>query len=484
MLALIDGNNFYVSCERVFQPWLKGRPVVVLSNNDGCAIARSDEAKALGIKMGAPYFQLRELEREAGLIALSANFALYGDMSDRMMSLAAGLGHTQEIYSIDESFVDLSGIPGDLVRRARTMRRRISQWIGIPTCIGIGPTKTLAKLANAIAKSAERKPGSYPAHHAQICHLGACSPQELAQLLQATDVGEVWGVGPRIAAKLRAQGMATAQDLACMSPAAARAMSSVVLEKTVRELQGTPCFVFEDEPVPKQQIACTRSFGHPVTELTDLQQAVTEFACRAAEKLRKQKGHAAQVLVFIRTSPFRPQDAPYSRSACLPLPVPTSDSAHITQAAIAVLHNIYQPGYRYAKAGVMLMGLQPATRRQMTLDLSRHPGLPSDVQPASRTKLMATMDQINQRHGRGSLQLASAGMGQTPQIWRMKQAFKTPAYTTDWQSLLTVHDDANAMSLHGPRATVRQDGRHPHSHPGTRPAVARQSPASGSRSGV
>ena len=447
MLALIDGNNFYVSCERVFQPWLQGRPVVVLSNNDGCAIARSDEAKVLGIKMGAPYFQLRELERDAGLIALSANFALYGDMSDRMMSLAASLGHKQEVYSIDESFVDLSGIPGDLVRRARTIRKRIHQWIGIPTCIGIGPTKTLAKLANAIAKSAERKPGSYPAHHAQICHLGACSAQELAQLLQATEVGEVWGVGPRIAARLRAHGIVTAQDLACMSPATARAMSSVVLEKTVRELQGTPCFVFEDEPVPKQQIACTRSFGQPVMALVDLEQAVTEFACRAAEKLRQQKAHAAQVLVFIRTSPFRPNDAPYSRSACLPLPVPTSDSAHITQAAIVLLHNIYQSGYRYAKAGVMLMGLQPATREQMTLDLSRHGG---DAQPANRARLMATMDQINQRHGRGSLKLASAGMEQTPQIWRMKQAFKTPAYTTDWRSLLTVHNDANAMRQHWP----------------------------------
>ncbi len=254
MLALIDGNNFYVSCERVFQPWLQGRPVVVLSNNDGCAIARSDEAKALGIKMGAPYFQLRELERDAGLIALSANFALYGDMSDRMMSLAAGLGHHQEVYSIDESFVDLSGIPGDLVRRARTIRKRIHQWIGIPTCIGIGPTKTLAKLANAIAKSAERKPGSYPAQHAQICHLGACSPQELAELLQATEVGEVWGVGPRIAAQLRAQGITTAQDLAVMSPAAARAMRSVVLEKTVRELNGTPCIEFEDEPRPSNRL--------------------------------------------------------------------------------------------------------------------------------------------------------------------------------------------------------------------------------------
>ena len=439
MYALVDGNNFYVSCERVFQPWLQGRPVVVLSNNDGCAIARSDEAKALGIKMGAPYFQLRERERDAGLVALSANFSLYGDMSDRMMSLAAGLGHKQEVYSIDESFVDLSGISGDLVRRARQIRRRILQWIGIPTCIGIGPTKTLAKLANAIAKSAERKPGSYPAHHAQICHLGACTPQELAALLQATDVGEVWGVGPRIAARLRAQGIATAQDLVSMSPATARAMSSVVLEKTVRELQGTPCFEFEDEPSPKQQIACTRSFGHPVTELADLQQAVTEFACRAAEKLRKQKGHAAQVLVFIRTSPFRQQNAQYSRSACLPLPVPTSDSAHITQAAMALLQSIYEPGYLYAKAGVMLMGLQPAARQQLTLDLSRHWG---DAQPANRTRLMLAIDQINQRHGRGSLKLGSAGTGHAAQIWHMKQDFKTPAYTTDWAHLLTVQMDA------------------------------------------
>jgi DNA polymerase V len=435
--ALVDGNNFYVSCERVFQPRLNHRPVVVLSNNDGCAIARSNEAKALGIAMGAPYFKIQHLEQEAGLVALSANFALYGDMSDRMMSLAAGLGHQQEVYSIDESFLDLSNIPGDLVRRSHQIRRRILQWIGIPTCIGIGPTKTLAKLANHIAKNAERKPGSYPEQHAQICHLGAVSGPEFAALLQATEVGEVWGVGPRIAARLRAQGICSAHDLARMNPAAARALSSVVLEKTVRELQGTPCFVFEDEPAPKQQIACTRSFGHPVTEWPHLQQAVTEFACRAAEKLRKQASHAAQVLVFIRTSPFRPNDPQYSRSACLPLPVPTSDSAHITQAANALLQSIYQPGYRYAKAGVMLMGLQPATRQQAVLDLSRHAG---DAQPANRTRLMLALDQINQRYGRGSLKLASAGAGQAPQIWHMKQERKTPAYTTDWAKLLTVSD--------------------------------------------
>jgi DNA polymerase V len=435
MLALIDGNNFYCSCERVFQPWLQNRPLVVLSNNDGCAIARSDEAKALGIKMGAPYFQLRELERDSGLIALSANFALYGDMSDRMMTLAAGLGHTQEVYSIDESFVDLSGIPGDLVRRARTIRQRIHQWIGIPTCIGIGPTKTLAKLANAIAKSAERKPGSYPAHHAQICHLGACNAQELAALLQATEVGDVWGVGRKIGAQLRENGVHTALDLQRMSPAAAKAGWSVVLEKTVRELNGVPCIEFEDEPPAKQQIACTRSFGHPVTELIELQEAVTEFACRAAEKLRKQNSHTGHIMAFIRTSPFRKQDPQYSRSASVPLPSPTSDSAHITQAANAIIKRIYRPGFKYAKAGVMLMDLQPATREQLTLDFD-------ETMPENRVRLMDAMDQVNQRYGRGTLKLASAGAPRAIKLWAMRQEHKTTAYTTDWAGLLSVHLDA------------------------------------------
>ena len=431
MLALIDGNNFYVSCERVFQPWLQGRPVVVLSNNDGCAIARSDEAKALGIKMGAPYFQLRELERDAGLIALSANFALYGDMSDRMMNLAAGLGHKQEVYSIDESFVDLSGIRGDLVRRARTIRKRIHQWIGIPTCIGIGPTKTLAKLANAIAKSAERKPGSYPAQHAQICHLGACTPQELQALLAATEVGEVWGVGRKIGEQLRENGIHTALDLQRMSPSAAKAGWSIVLEKTVRELNGTPCIELEDEPPAKQQIACTRSFGHPVTELNELQEAITEFACRAAEKLRQQGSHTACIMAFIRTSPFRQQDAQYSRSASIPLPSPTSDSAHITQAANAIVKRLYQSGYKYAKAGVMLMDLQPATREQLTLDLD-------ETLPENKTRLMQAMDQLNQRYGRGTLQLASAGAPKAIKLWAMRQERMSSGFTTDWAGLAVV----------------------------------------------
>ena len=218
MFALVDGNNFYVSCERVFRPTLEGVPVIVLSNNDGCAIARSNEAKALGVKMGHPWHQLRHLEEEAGLVALSANFALYGDMSDRMMSLAAGLGPSQEVYSIDESFIGLAGVRGDLKARALAVRERILRWVGIPCCVGIGPTKTLAKLANHVAKQAERKPGSYPPEHARVCDLSGLSREAVDALLGATEVGAVWGVGRRIGAQLVAGGVWTALDLARLKP--------------------------------------------------------------------------------------------------------------------------------------------------------------------------------------------------------------------------------------------------------------------------
>jgi DNA polymerase V len=438
MYALIDGNNFYVSCERVFRPSLNDRPVVVLSNNDGCAISRSNEAKALGIRMGAPWFQIQHFEAEAGLVSLSANFALYGDMSDRMMSLAAGLGHRQEVYSIDECFVDLSGIPGDWVRRARIIRQRLWRWIGIPSCIGIGPTKTLAKLANHIAKDAERKPGSYPLQHAQVCHLGLLGQAQLDDLLARTGVGEVWGVGPRISRQLIAQGVETALDLARLPPAAARAQWGVVLERTVRELQGTPCLDIEDVPSPKQQIACTRSFGQPVLQLDDLREAVTEFACRAAQKLRDQNSHAAQVLVFVRTSPFRatPQ---YSQSSVVPLRRPGADSAHITQAALAALDVIYRPGYLYAKAGVMLLDLQPASLRQGELLLNEPDADVTALLPAERRgsqQLMQALDRIEQRHGRGTVKLGSASLSTAaPPVWQMKQARRTPGYTTDWNDL-------------------------------------------------
>lgn len=426
MYALVDGNNFYVSCERVFRPSLNGRPVVVLSNNDGCAISRSNEAKELGIKMAAPWFKIRHLEESAGLVALSANFVLYGDMSDRMMTLAAGLGPTQEIYSIDESFVGLHGVRGDLVARGRKVRERILQWTGIPTCIGMAPTKTLAKLANHIAKTAERRPGSYPRELAQVFNLAALPAQDLDDVLQATDVGDVWGVGPRISEQLREGGIRTVLDLTRMDPATARRGWSVTLEKTVRELQGQPCINLDDAPGPKQQIACTRSFGKPVHQLGPLIEAVSEFAGRAGEKLRKQNCLATELLVFMHTSPYRPGPQ-CSRSVVVPLRRPTDDTLALAKAAAEGMRFMYVAGYQFIKAGVILVDLQPASVQQRELDLS-DPNEPPATR--DRSRLMAAMDLINTRFGKGTVHSGGTGNPGTNRVWTMKQERRTPAYTT------------------------------------------------------
>ena len=427
MYALVDGNNFYVSCERVFRPSLQGRPVIVLSNNDGCAIARSNEAKELGIKMGAPWFQIRHLEKTEGLVALSANFTLYGDMSDRMMTLAAGLGPTQEIYSIDESFIGLHGVRGDLTRRAHIIRDRILRWTGIPCGIGIAPTKTLAKLANFIAKTAERKPGSYPEHLARVCHLGALSQAELEAVLGATDVGEVWGVGPRIATQLREGGIKTVLDLARMDTATVRKRWNVTLERTVREVQGFPCIDMDDAPAPKQQIACTRSFGRPVTDLAPLIEAVSEFASRAAEKLRKQGSLAGALQVFMHTSPHR--DGPQlSRSVTVPLRRPTADSRVLAKGAADGMRFMYVQGFQLIKAGVFLMDLQPASVQQGELELEPEEG-------RDRTRLMAAMDALNGRFGMGTLHLGSTGLQGNTCTWGMRQERRTPQYTTRWEDV-------------------------------------------------
>jgi len=428
--ALVDGNNF-VSCERVFRPSLNGLPVVVLSNNDGCAIARSNEAKALWIKMGAPWFQIKHLTDSDGLVALSANFALYGDLSDRMMSIAAGLGPSQEVYSIDESFVGLDGVRGDLVERSHKIRSRILQWVGIPCGIGIGSTKTLAKLANHIAKAAERKPGIYPDHLAQVCNLSTLSPDELASVFDATEVGEVWGIGRRISKQLTDGGIKTVQDLVRMDPGTVRRGWSVVLERTVRELQGTQCIGLDDSPEPKKEIACTRSFGHPVLELSGLTEAVTEFSSRAAEKVRKQHSLAGDVMVFVRTSPFR-KDPQYSRSIVVPLLRPSADTGAIVQAAVAGLQAIYRPGFKYAKAGVMLLDLGPDSVVQGELDFADGESL---QEVAEKTRLMTALDTINQRFGKGTMKMASAGLDGDRRVWSMKQERRTPAYTTHWEDM-------------------------------------------------
>jgi len=426
MYALVDGNNFYVSCERVFRPSLQGRPVVVLSNNDGCAIARSNEAKALGIGMGQPYHEFRRLEGDAGLVTLSANFTLYGDMSTRLMSIAAGLGPEQEIYSIDESFVGVAGVPA-ITRRAHLVRERLLQWIGVPCGIGIGSTKTLSKLANHVAKSADRKPGSYPGEFARVANLGELPASDLDAVLAATELGDVWGIGRRIGEQLRAAGLRTALDVARLDPATVRRRWSVVLERTVRELQGQPCIQLEDAAAAKKEIACTRSFGRTIQRLQDLQEAVTEFVGRAAEKLRRQESLAGQLLVFIHTSPFRRQDRQYARSITVPLRRPTADTLHLADVAITALQAIYRPGYNYAKAGVMLLDLQDQAVEQGELDLDE-PG-------ADRGRLMAAVDAINRRHGRGAVHAAGAGTAGDRREWAMRQQRRTPHYTTDWQQL-------------------------------------------------
>lgn len=432
MYALVDGNNFYVSCERVFRPSLNGRPVVVLSNNDGCAIARSNEAKALGIKMGEPWFKIRHLEEKEGLVALSANFTLYGDMSDRMMSLAAGLGPSQEIYSIDESFIGLQGVRGDLVDRAWKIRARIYQWIGIPCCIGIASTKTLSKLANHIAKTAERKPGRYPEAQSTVCDLSRLGTKQLRDVLNATDVSEVWGIGRQISAQLKGAGVTSVQDFLDLPSSVVRSNWGVVLERTWRELQGEPCIELSGTPAAKQQIACTRSFGHPISGLDQLQEAISEFTTRASEKLRKQKHLAGQVLVFARTSPFR--DGPrFSRSVVVPLVRPSADTTELADAALKGVRHIYESGFQLAKAGVMLLDLVPDTFVQSELAWAETPTGSRD-----RNKLMRAMDSVNERFGKRTVLLGSSGLNQGADTWGMRQLRMTPSYTTKWSDAPTV----------------------------------------------
>ena len=437
MFALVDGNNFYVSCERVFRPSLVGQPVIVLSNNDGCAISRSNEAKELGVRMGQPWFECRHLERQHGLVALSANFTLYSDMSDRMMSIVGSTAPRQEIYSIDESFLDLGGVYAESSKRVaagHALREKVLRWTGLLTCVGFGPTKTLAKLANHIAKTAERKPGLYPPDLAQVCDLGGMAPADRQALLGRTAVGEVWGVGRRIGAQLEAAGVATVLDLARLNPAAVRMRFSVVLEKTVLELRGISCMALDDAPQPKQQIMCSRSFGQPVLQQAGLIEAVSEFAGRAAEKLRQQAHLAGAVHVFIRTSSFRREDRQYNGSVTVPLIRPTADTSALVSSAAAGLRSIFRPGYRYAKAGVMLVELQPQALQQGELDLH---GLDDDARGESRDRgrLMVAVDAVNRRYGRGAIGVASAGLGGEQRGFSMKQERRTPRYTTNWEEM-------------------------------------------------
>jgi DNA polymerase V len=428
MFALVDVNNMYVSCERVFQPWLAGRPVVVLSNNDGCAIARSNEAKDLGVAMAQPWFQIRHLERQAGLVALSANFELYGDMSSRMMTIVARYAPRQEVYSIDECFLDFDGVRGHLVGIGREIRATVLRWTGLPTSIGFGITKTLAKLANHVAKTAERKPGSYPRRLAQVCSFAELSSDELAQVMRGTDVGEVWGVGPRTRARLNDGGIRTVFDLVNADAAALHRQFSVVLEKILLELRGTPCLDVDDAPPANRQILCSRSLGAPVSALPELVEIASRFASRVADKARGQRSVAGAVHVFIRTSPFRRNDRQHSASATLPLRRPTADTRVLASSAVRALEAIYKPGFHYLKIGVMLLELQPEANDPRQPEL--FDGIGGECDPCNHSRLMGVIDALNHRFGRGAVVIASGASAAARSGSTGRQERRSPRYTT------------------------------------------------------
>ena len=408
VIALVDGNNFYVSCERLLAPRLEGVPVVVLSNNDGCAVARSAEAKALGIQMGQPWYQCRPLAGEYGIVALSSNYALYADLSRRMMTVLGQFTPRMEVYSIDEAFLDLGGLGSDLTDHGQRIRQQVRQWVGIPTCVGMGPTKTLAKLANHIAKKRPEWSG--------VCDLAGEASGKIDDLMGSIAVDAIWGVGRRLAASLQEQGITTARQLRDLDPALARQRYSVVLQRTVLELRGIACLPLEPTPLPKKHIICSRSFGQPVTALEDLREAVVVYASRAAEKLRRQQGVAQGVAVSIQSSPF--QTPFYGRTANIPLVIPSADSRALARAALQGLEQIYQPGWAYIKAGVELVIQSPAAGRTDDLFAS---------QDARAEPLMHTLDAINARMGAGTLRLAAGGIKPT---WGMRRQRLSATSTT------------------------------------------------------
>ncbi|PKO70914.1 MAG: DNA polymerase V subunit UmuC [Betaproteobacteria bacterium HGW-Betaproteobacteria-14] len=418
MFALIDGNNFYVSCERVFDPKLEGRPVVVLSNNDGCVVARSQEVKALGVKMGVPWFQLRDLARQHGIVAKSSNYSLYGDMSARMMALLGRFSPEQEIYSIDECFLGMKGFGHyDLTAYGQDIRARVRQYLGLPVCVGFGATKTLAKLANHAAKKRPEFDG--------VCDLAALSPVAQDTLLASIDVGEVWGVGYRGTPRLKALGIGNVKDLRDADPKWLRREFSVVLERTVTELRGIPCIDLEEAAPAKQQIMSSRAFGAYVYDLAGLEEAVTTYIGRAAEKLRRQGSVAGAVQVYVRTNPFKEDHPQYQRGLTVPLPDPSDDTRLLARAALAGLKRLYKPGYAYQKAGVMLLDLSDARYTQGAL-FEADRGNPA---------LMRVMDRINGLWGHGTLRLAAEGVPASNRDWRMRRGMMSPCYTTRWADI-------------------------------------------------
>src|SRR5690554_6844296 len=416
IFALVDCNNFYASCERLFRPDLAGKPVLVLSNNDGCVVARSAETKALGIKMGVPVFQIKDLIRQHNIQVFSSNYPLYADLSSRVMRTLETLAPRVEVYSIDEAFLDLTGIESvcGLEDFGRQVKSTVEQWTGISVCIGIAPTKTLAKLANHAAKK-------YPATGGVV---DLTSKERQQKLLAITPVGDIWGVGKKLKQKLESVGVHTALDLAQSSPTGIRKQFSVVLERTLYDLNGVRCIGLDDSAPNQQRTRSRRSCGKAVTRLEEMRQAIARYAARGGEELRAENQQANTLTVFIQTNRFNRGRGSYSNSATGQLAMPSNDSRALTTLAMQLLKSIWRDGYRYNKGGVMLAEFYDNNSFQA--------GLFDDTeQNATSQKLMTAVDNIN-NSGLGKVFLARQGMNN---IWSMRREYLSPAYTTQWSDL-------------------------------------------------
>lgn len=413
--ALIDGNSFYCSCERVFDPRLAKRPVIVLSNNDGCAVARTAEAKALGIGMGEPYFKIQDLCRANDVAVYSSNYALYGDMSARLNTIYRQWSPDVEVYSIDESFLDVADIrEADRRTFGLDLRSTVQQWTGIPTCVGIGPTKTLAKLANHIAKK--------NAHLVGVCDLSQEASRK--EWLDRIEVGETWGIGSASERKLFTLGVETVGDLTRLDPRQVRNLLGVVGERTYMELRGISCLPLEEVPAQRKGCAVTRSFGTPVTDLHGMLEAVASYAARAGEKLRRHGLEATHLAVFMHTSRFNQKDPGYSAQTTISLPEASADSFDLIKAAQRGARKIFKEVFKYAKAGIIMDDLVAAQSAPRPLFDAR------DRDQSDR--LMTALDAINSRFGRGALVPASAGIKKE---WQTKFEKRSPRYTTRMEEL-------------------------------------------------
>ena len=415
-IALIDCNNFYASCERIFNPKLMHKPIVVLSNNDGCIITRSAEAKKLGIKMGEPYFKAKKIIDQNNVKVFSSNYSLYGDISQRVMETLAKFASEVEIYSIDEAFLALNGFENyELNTYCSYIRRTIKQWIGIPVSIGVSSTKTLSKIANNLAKKNEEYQG--------VCILKTWF--DISEGLKLTDIGSVWGIGRRLTNFLNKYNVNTAYDFIQLDRGWVRKNMGVVGEKTFLELCGVSCIEMDLVPSDKKSCCVSRSFSKPIETLYDLEESVSTYGSRVAEKIREERLVAESMSVFVLTNYFNRKEKQYSNSIKLQLPYPTNDSIKIVKRSLEGIRKIYRKGYRYKKAGVILYGLTNANKTRGLLDNDREN---SDV-------IMSTLDRINHRYGSSTIRLASEGITKS---WRMKREKVSPCYTTRFNELVKV----------------------------------------------